>query len=324
MDLELRHLRVVSVVAEQGSVTKAASALGIAQPALTAQLNRIERSLGGALFERDRNGARLTVLGELVLSRARLLLPALASLHDEAQRLMNSPSDQARRVRIGSALTALGGRFVEQVVTGWPDASVTTRPSWSAEEITQLVATGTLDCGVIGTCHAAPPPSASGVVWAGLAVDPLFVLVSETHPLAGRASVRLAELRDEVWVAAPGDGCLEECFAAACARAGFTPRSLYEAEATSCVDLVASGFGVALCQPTFRDTPGVTVIHVRDEPLTWGHYVGWHEDNALAADGRFVTFGRRAHREAVRSSARYGEWLPDHPEYGALSPHTAV
>ena len=87
MELELRHLKVVCAIAELGSVTKAASALGLAQPALTAQLQRIERTLGGALFERDRRGARPTALGELVLNRARVVLPAVDGLRDEAARM---------------------------------------------------------------------------------------------------------------------------------------------------------------------------------------------------------------------------------------------
>ncbi|HCU51791.1 MAG TPA: LysR family transcriptional regulator, partial [Micromonosporaceae bacterium] len=77
MNLELRHLRVVCAIAETGSVTKAASLLGLAQPALTAQLQRIERTLGGPLFDRDRRGATPTALGELVLARARVVLPAM-------------------------------------------------------------------------------------------------------------------------------------------------------------------------------------------------------------------------------------------------------
>src|ERR1700750_2460841 len=90
MNLELRHLKVVVAIAETGSVTKAASQLGLAPPALTAQLQRIERTLGGPLFERDRRGARPTALGELVLSRARVLLPAMKGLQDEAARLAGS------------------------------------------------------------------------------------------------------------------------------------------------------------------------------------------------------------------------------------------
>ena len=85
----MRHLRMVVAVAESGSVTKAAAALGIAQPALTAQLNRIDRSLGGNVFVRDRFGARPTELGELILRHARVLLPAMGALADDAERLVN-------------------------------------------------------------------------------------------------------------------------------------------------------------------------------------------------------------------------------------------
>src|ERR1700755_1549395 len=99
MNLELRHLRVVVAIAETGSVTKAASSLGLAQPALTAQLQRIERTLGGPLFERGRRGARPTALGELVLSRAKVLLPAMKGLQDEAARLAGSGTADARLAR---------------------------------------------------------------------------------------------------------------------------------------------------------------------------------------------------------------------------------
>ena len=113
MNLELRHLKVVCAIAETGSVTKAASLLGLAQPALTAQLQRIERTLGGPLFERDRRGARPTALGELVLSRARVLLPAMKGLQDEAARLAGAGSDDAMsRYRIGT----IGGPVVGGLV----------------------------------------------------------------------------------------------------------------------------------------------------------------------------------------------------------------
>ena len=45
--------------------------------------------------------------------------------------------------------------------------------------------------------------------------------------------------------AAPGDGCFADCFAAACARAGFTPRKIYETDIRSCIDLVEAGEAVA-------------------------------------------------------------------------------
>ncbi|MFI2666968.1 LysR family transcriptional regulator, partial [Micromonospora carbonacea] len=133
MNLELRHLRVVCAIAETGSVTKAASTLGLAQPALTAQLQRIERALGGPLFERDRRGARPTALGELVLARARVLLPAMQGLQDEAARLAGAGPSPAR-YRFGGVNSPILGRLVHRLAAAHPQAQITTYASWSAAQ----------------------------------------------------------------------------------------------------------------------------------------------------------------------------------------------
>ena len=70
MRAELRHLHVVLAVAAAGSIRRAATDLKIAQPGLTAQIRRIERTFGGQLFVRASNGVVLTELGEHVVLRA--------------------------------------------------------------------------------------------------------------------------------------------------------------------------------------------------------------------------------------------------------------
>src|ERR1700761_1933162 len=147
MNLELRHLKVVCAIAETGSVTKAAAQLGLAQPALTAQLQRIERTLGGPLFERDRRGARPTALGELVLSRARVLLPAMKGLQDEAARLAGSGTDDAvmARYRIGTIGGPVIGGLVTRLSDIQPEAQITTHSSYVTDELAGMVAAGKLD-----------------------------------------------------------------------------------------------------------------------------------------------------------------------------------
>src|SRR5918998_34926 len=132
MNLELRHLKVVCAIAETGSVTKAASLLGLAQPALTAQLQRIERTLGGPLFERDRRGARPPALGELVLSRARVLLPAMKGLQDEAARLAERGT-ALTRYRVGAVNGSIVGGLVHRLAADQPHAQITTYASWYAD-----------------------------------------------------------------------------------------------------------------------------------------------------------------------------------------------
>ncbi|MFD3415587.1 LysR family transcriptional regulator [Streptomyces cyaneofuscatus] len=71
MDLELRHLRILPAIAEAGSLTRAAAALMLSQPAMTTQLRRIEASFGQPLFERSARGLVPTRAGERVISHTR-------------------------------------------------------------------------------------------------------------------------------------------------------------------------------------------------------------------------------------------------------------
>jgi DNA-binding transcriptional LysR family regulator len=318
MDLELRHLRVVCAVAESGSVTKAAARLGLAQPALTAQLNRIERALGGPLFERDRRGARPTALGELVLSRARVLLPAVENLRTEAARLAGTP-EAAITYRIGSVLNNMVSGLVKRLSDLQPDASVTTYASFSAFELSDMVASGRLDFAIVGRCGDAPPPSEYGLQWRTIATDAVGVLLPEDHPLAAGDEVDLAELANARWAAAPGDGCFGECFAAACARAGFAAKPMYETDLRQCIDLVEAGQAIALCKPTFREQPGVKALPLAGAPLRWRHLMGWHPETPAAdvAD-RVYGYAVDAYDESLRHAPAYAKWLARHPRFGAL------
>ncbi|WP_330441138.1 LysR family transcriptional regulator [Micromonospora sp. NBC_00821] len=320
MNLELRHLRVVCAIAETGSVTKAASALGLAQPALTAQLQRIERTLGGPLFDRDRRGARPTALGELVLARARVLLPAMKGLQDEAARLAGA-GDTPPCYRFGGVNSPILGRLVHRLAAEQPPAQITTFASWSVDELAQLVAGGRLDFALAGVCGDASPSAGFGLSWQEVAVDPVLVLLPETHPLAAQDEVRLADLRHEQWVAAPGDGCFADCFAAACARAGFTPRKVYETDIRGCVDLVEAGVAVALCQATFRPVSGLVTRQLAGTPLRWRLLLGWHPDSP-AAQGAELVLGtaKAAYVDSLVPHPAYLAWLPRNPGFGVRHP----
>jgi len=316
MRLELRHLRVICAIADSGSVTKAASALGLAQPALTAQLQRIERTLGGPLFERDRRGARPTPLGELVLARARVLLPAVRGLQDEAARMASSGAS-AKVYRIGAVNGPILSGLVHRLTTDEPKAHVTTHASWTAAELAEMAATGRLDFALVGACGDAAPPNDFGLAWHVVAVDAVFVLLPANHPLAGAEEIDLAELADVPWAGAPGDGCFHDCFVAACARAGFTPRKVYESDVRSCIEMVEAGDAVALCQSTFRPLPGLVAVPIAGTPLRWRHLLGWHPDAAAAwyAD-QIVDYAVAAYTDAVTRHPRYARWLADQPRFG--------
>lgn len=324
MKLELRHLRVVCAIADAGSLSKAASVMGLAQPALTAQLHRIEGLLGGRLFERDHKGARPTALGELVLERARVLLPAFSRLQEDALRLVDD-SVPVDRYRVGAVNGPMLGGLVHRLTESHPGAHVSTQVSWSNDELAGMAAAGRLDYVLVGVCGDAPPPDGYGLTWSVIAVEPVFVLMPEDNPDTLRDEVELAALRDTQWAAVPGDGCFGDCFVAACSRAGFTPRTLYEVDMAGCIDLAVSGDAVVLCQPTFRRIPGLVTVPLAGVPLRWRHLIGWDPEGPAAAFGpQVLRYAAEAYRETAERNPRYTAWLAAHPEFGAVPHHVAV
>lgn len=319
MDLELRHLTVVCTIADSGSVTKAAAELGVAQPALTAQLGRIERALGGALFTRDHRGARPTPLGDLVVERAQLLLPAMAGLLEDAQALTRSERRAPEHLSVGSSTSAVLAPLIQRLHARFSDLAVSTVASWSSDDLASMLADDRLDVAVIGTCSGGPPPSLPGLQWRTFSIDPVFVLLSADHPLADRSEVSLADLSGDAWAATPGDGCFRECFAAACSREGFTPASFHEVDAASCIELVGNGTAVALCQ-AIRVFPDLVTVPVVGAPLRWNHMVGWRPGSPVddVIDDVVATVGD-SHRELIERSEIYSQWLLGHPDLGVQS-----
>src|SRR5690349_12064650 len=113
MDLEIRHLRVIQAIAEAGSISRAAAALGFTQPALTAQLQRVERAVGGALFARTGSGTYPTALGKVVLSHAAQILGMHTELMRDVRR--RDPADtETTAVRLGSTPGPLTATMVTE------------------------------------------------------------------------------------------------------------------------------------------------------------------------------------------------------------------
>lgn len=323
MDLELRHLKTIRAIADEGSLTRAATTLGLPQPALSAQLKRIERSLGGPLFDRGRQGVRPTALGELVLDRARTLLPAVLELQEEAVRFAHAWSG-IPRFRVGGTHGPLLGGLIDRIAAAQPATSVTTHTSWSVSELAAMLLGGRLDFALIGVCGDSPPPAADRLVWQGVGTDPVFIMLGLDHPLAGRKQIDLSDLAGEHWTVVPGEGCFWDHFVAACVRAGFTPASLYETDSASCVHLAQVGRAVGLCRATFPPVPGLATRPLTGPQLSWRHLIGWHPHAAAARAASAVTgYARAAHAEAAARSPSYAEWLAGHPGFGT-APSVAV
>jgi DNA-binding transcriptional LysR family regulator len=194
-DFTVLGLRVVREAARQGSFSMAAERLGYTQSAVSRQIALMEQAAGQALFERQARGVRLTEAGRTVVRRAEAVL---GELHAIRQDLLDVGARPAGRLRVGSfstAMAALVPRAIAAFTGREPRTRVPIREDASAGLLLSVVR-GRLDIAVV-TPPRQPP---AGVELIPLLDDPLFVAVAPGHPLAGRASVTGARLRDERWI----------------------------------------------------------------------------------------------------------------------------
>ncbi|MFC7472348.1 LysR substrate-binding domain-containing protein [Actinomadura keratinilytica] len=241
----------------------------------------------------------------------------MRQLQEDAVRFANS-WNRVRRFRLGATHGPLLGALVDRLAAAEPAAPVSTHTSWSVDEISSLLAAGRLDHALIGVCGESTPPRDTELVWQSVGVDPVFVMLPEGHPLAEEDEIPLARLSHEAWTDVPGDGCFADCFTAACARAGFTPLSVFETDTASCVHLVQVGRAVGLCRATFPPTPGLVTRPLAGAPLSWRHLLGHHPGSpAAGAAAAVLGHARAAYREAAHRSDSYRAWLDGHPRFGA-------
>ncbi|OPX09484.1 LysR family transcriptional regulator [Mycobacterium sp. AT1] len=183
-DLDMRKLRYFVAVAEELNFGRAAKLLHIAQPVLSRQIRALEGELGVRLLIRDTRGATLTDAGSQLLQDARFLLAESKALQERLSRSAVS----TRVLRVG----VMPGLFATAAVRNFESANPAHRakvvPIGAAEQL-ELVRTRTLD-----VVYAREPVDHRGLGTAALLEEPRDALLSVDDPLAGRRSVRLAEL----------------------------------------------------------------------------------------------------------------------------------
>ena len=189
--MELRHLRYFVAIAEEGSFTRAAERLWIAQPGLSTQIRRLENELGVQLFERHTRGVSLTDAGELFLERARTVLAAAEEARCTGRDL---GAGLVGSVRLGIA-TGAQWRLVPSLLRQFgrerPEVEVTVVESYGGTLVRDL-RDGRLDVIIAPSAFASPELRRSG-----LAREPWVVLVGRGHRLATPGPLAADELQGE-------------------------------------------------------------------------------------------------------------------------------
>lgn len=216
--IRLRHLEVLMTIARHGSLTAAAAALEITQPAVSQWLADIEAAAGVRLFERGRR-LRATPLAAPILAHAERVLQDARRALAEVQALR---SGGAGRVRIGAMPVAAAAlvpaavlRLREQSpgieVSLVQDIAATLWPPFERDELDLLVTR--LDARAL----------ASGLPHRRLFEDRHRVVCAPHHPLATRRRVSWRDTTRYPWLMPPAGTPLHEAVSATFAAAGVPP-----------------------------------------------------------------------------------------------------
>ena len=180
-ELELRQLRVFAAVADAGTHTRAARALGISQSTVSETLSALERTLGVSLFRKRARGLALTASGQVVLAYAR----RMSALTSELVGAVAGASSDVKATLAVSAVESVGAYVLPSRLAAlrarWPGVRVEVLTG-SCEEIRHRVAAGESDVGLVLEPEIRPK---GGAV---LAKARLLILGAPTHPLARRSA----------------------------------------------------------------------------------------------------------------------------------------
>lgn len=266
----IEGLRWFIALAETEQVTAASDMLRISQPTLSRRLARLERDLGGELFDRHGRRLQLNDRGRVLLEHARR---ASAELSAAQREIATFDSPDRGTVRL-SFLHSFGTWLVPQVLRAYRER----RPKVSFtlyQDAAQTLADRIVD-GRDDLAFVSPRPRTALVRWQPVTHQRLALAVPSAHPLARRKSLVLAAASNEPFIGMHEDYGMRRIFDELCADAGFVPNVVFESSELATIGgLVSAALGVAVMpwQEPQAWPEGVTLVPLqgagRDIGLIW-------------------------------------------------------
>jgi DNA-binding transcriptional LysR family regulator len=289
--MELRHLRYFVAVGEDQHYGRAAERLGIAQPALSRQIQDLEKELGFTLFDRLPRGVKLSAAGKLFLSDAQRILQEVEGAKLRAERVATG---RAGTLRLGfvEALSWHGvvpdsfRRFRRRQ----PDAELELHPMLSLQQM-EAVRSGKLDAGFIFSLEEPDGDFGRRLV----AQCKLMLAAPQGHTVTRLKRLRLCDLRDSpfIWVYRWVTPDYYDRMMQVCLRGGLeAPRIVqHVVDHATMLSLVSCRLGVAFVSETTRwQCPrGVTLLPVIDLDFPLPFYLIWRKDDPSALLQNLVT-----------------------------------
>lgn len=298
--MDHRLLTTFATVAETGSVSAAAARLHVSQPALSRQLQALERELGLSLFIRHKGRLDLTAAGRRFLEAAAGVLASAEAARSLAASLAAGHLAEVRVVAPSTTLADVLAPFLAELE---PDD-----PLITVAEASYSAAVRSLGTGVDLAVLAAPPPRSLSSCQ--VAVVPVWAYVGPGHAWAERSEVSITELAEHRLLVLDPSARARQLVDQVLIGQGLTARDVVECQNPQVAQaLAAAGRGVAV----LSDDPrfGLRPLHVRTRHglLSLSLYAAWDPEHHAAGELRRLAERLRdfcAHRYQRESFAVTG------------------
>jgi len=293
--MELRHLRYFVAVGEEQHYGRASRRLRVAQPALSRQIQDLEKELGFELFQRLPRGVKLNAAGKLFLEDARRVLREVSEAAVRAGRVA---SGRSGTLRVGFTENASWRGVVPDSFRRYrekqPDAELQLQPDASLAQL-EAVRAGRLDAGFVNFM----PESDSELDQLLVARQHVELAAPKRHPLTRLKKLRLQDLMDAPFVWFPRranpefyDRMMRECY-----RGGLkSPHIVQEGvNEPTILSLVSTGMGVGwvLATARWRCPESVVILPVVDLNMPLTLTLVWRKDNSSPLLANFIAEVRR-------------------------------
>lgn len=194
--LKIRQLLLLSALGDTGNLRRAASDLGMTQPAATKLLHELEAALNVDLFERSRRGMKPTVFGEAMIRRARALLTDLDAVRDEIAALSEGSLGTLALGTNSSTASELVPRAVAALLDRHPGVGISVVEGTN-DMLMAMLRRGELDM-IVGRVMGGA--AMDEVDLRVLHEDEFMVVCGPQHPLLKMKRIALADLTRQRWI----------------------------------------------------------------------------------------------------------------------------
>jgi DNA-binding transcriptional LysR family regulator len=282
--MELRQLEYLIAVAEEANFTRAAERLHVAQPAVSAQIQKLERELGQILLDRSRREVRLTAAGAAVLPSAKAALGAIVDVRRAIDELTDLVTGSVAIGMVTAHDVDIPGLLADFHVRH-PGVEITLSTD-NSDILVDNLRSGVLDMAIVSIGSDERPDGLNVETITDEAFD---AAVRHDDVLAGESSIGLAALAGRSLIALPRGTGLRRQLDRACAAAGVNVRIAFEASTPiALAELAERGLGVAILPTSVaRSRPDLHALTVTPE-MRGRLVLAWRSSGPVSPAARVV------------------------------------